>query len=146
VAEAADHRDRAAPGSTGRILATRPGGFEAVSLGGFFAWVRHPFTDRPTCDVVRDPVLEHDMLVIPGTAFLADDRRMLRLSVGRIDEAAATTLARKPLPPGASPPPGTDARDHQTRIARRVVSARVPPRTPWVQLPGGHVDAQCARR
>jgi hypothetical protein len=35
----------------------------------------------------------HDTLVIPGTAFLPDDRRMLRLSTGRIDEPAAATLA-----------------------------------------------------
>ena len=79
----------------GEALAARPGGFEAVSLGGFFAWVRHPFTDRPTADVVRDLVLNHDTLVIPGTAFLPDDRRMLRISAGRIDEAAAATLARR---------------------------------------------------
>ena len=79
----------------GEALATRPGGFEAVSCGGFFAWVRHPFTDRPTSDVVRDLMVDHDTLVIPGTAFLPDDRRMLRISVGRIDEAAAATLARR---------------------------------------------------
>jgi aspartate/methionine/tyrosine aminotransferase len=79
----------------GEALATRPGGFETVSLGGFFAWVRHPFTDRPTSDVVRDLVLKHDTLVIPGTGFLPDDRRMLRISVGRVDEAGAATLARR---------------------------------------------------
>ena len=77
----------------GAALAERPGGFEVVSLGAFFAWVRHPFEGRPTLDVVRDLVLEHDTLVIPGTAFLPDDRRMLRVSVGRVDEPAAATLA-----------------------------------------------------
>jgi aspartate/methionine/tyrosine aminotransferase len=80
-------------GWLGAALATRPGGFEAVSCGGFFAWVRHPFTDRPTSDVVRDLLANHDTLVIPGTAFLPDDRRMLRISAGRIDETAAATLA-----------------------------------------------------
>jgi aspartate/methionine/tyrosine aminotransferase len=79
----------------GEALAARPGGFETVSIGGFFAWVRHPFTDRPTSDVVRDLLLQHDTLVIPGTAFLPDDRRMLRVSVGRVDEAGAATLARR---------------------------------------------------
>ena len=79
----------------GECLATRPGGFEAVSCGGFFAWVRHPFTDRPTSDVVRDLMVEHDTLVIPGTAFLPDDRRMLRISAGRVDKAAAATLAER---------------------------------------------------
>jgi aspartate/methionine/tyrosine aminotransferase len=90
VAEIAQHRTW-----LGEALATRPGGFEAVSGGGFFAWVRHPFTDRPTSDVVRDLVFDHDTLVIPGTAFLPDDRRMLRISAGRVDEAAAATLAAR---------------------------------------------------
>ncbi|OSY35531.1 aspartate/methionine/tyrosine aminotransferase [Pseudonocardia autotrophica] len=76
-----------------KALAPRPGGFEVVSSGGFFAWVRHPFTDRPSADVVRELLLEHDTLVIPGTAFLPEDRRMLRVSVGRVDADAAGTLA-----------------------------------------------------
>jgi aspartate/methionine/tyrosine aminotransferase len=79
----------------GKVLAARPGGFEAVSLGGFFAWVRHPFTDRPTSDVVRDLIFNHDTLVIPGTAFLPDDRRMLRISAGRIDVTTAAALAER---------------------------------------------------
>ncbi len=66
-----------------------------MSLGGFFAWVRHPFTDRPTADVAHHLMREHDTLVIPGTAFLPDDRRMLRMSAGRIDEAAAATLVAR---------------------------------------------------
>jgi aspartate/methionine/tyrosine aminotransferase len=90
AAEIAQRRTR-----LGEVLAALPGGFETVSLGGFFAWVRHPFTDRPTSEVVRDLLLKHDTLVIPGTAFLPDDRRMLRISVGRIDEAGAATLARR---------------------------------------------------
>jgi hypothetical protein len=44
---------------------------------------------------VRDLALDHDTLVGPGTAFLPDDRRMLRISAGRIDEAAAATLAER---------------------------------------------------
>ena len=85
----------------GDVLADRPGGFEVVSLGAFFAWVRHPFTDRPTPEVVRDLVLKHDTLVIPGTAFLPDDRRMLRVSVGRIDEDAARMLVERLTAAGA---------------------------------------------
>jgi aspartate/methionine/tyrosine aminotransferase len=95
VAAGTSRGDRAAPDPAGRGSGRRPGGFETVSLGGFFAWVRHPFTDRPTYEVVRDLLLKHDTLVIPGTAFLPDDRRMLRISVGRIDEAGAATLARR---------------------------------------------------
>ncbi|MDN5857514.1 MAG: aminotransferase [Pseudonocardia sp.] len=66
-------------------LAERPGGFEVAASGGFFAWVRHPFPDRPTDDVVRALVTRHDLLVIPGTAFTPDDRRMLRVSIAGLD-------------------------------------------------------------
>ena len=44
---------------------------------------------------MRDLVRNHDTLVIPGTAFLPDDRRMLRVSAGRLDGAAAATLATR---------------------------------------------------
>ncbi|RZT85328.1 aspartate/methionine/tyrosine aminotransferase [Pseudonocardia sediminis] len=79
----------------GDALASRPGGFEVVTLGGFFAWVRHPFTDRTCDDVVRELLFTHDTLVLPGTAFLPEDRRMLRISVGRVDADAAALLAER---------------------------------------------------
>jgi aspartate/methionine/tyrosine aminotransferase len=76
-------------------MAERPGGFELLSCGGFFGWVRHPFAERSTVDVVRELVVQHGVLVIPGTAFLPDDRRMLRVSVSNADRAAITTLAER---------------------------------------------------
>ena len=76
-------------------MADQPGGFELLSCGGFFAWVRHPFPGRPTVDVVRDLVVKHHVLVIPGTAFLPDDRGMLRVSVSNTNqEAIAAFTAR----------------------------------------------------
>jgi len=54
-----------------------------------------PFTDRPTEDVVRSLVFDHGVLAIPSTAFLPEDRRMLRVSVGRTDEAGAATLTKR---------------------------------------------------
>ena len=63
-------------------MARRPGGFELLSSGGFFGWVRHPWAGRPTEEVVRELVRGFDTLVIPGTAFLPDDRGMLRVSFG----------------------------------------------------------------
>jgi aspartate/methionine/tyrosine aminotransferase len=74
-------------------MADRPGGFELLSCGGFFAWIRHPFADRTTDDVVRQLVLKHDTLVIPGTAFRPDDRRTLRVSVSNVDRAAIEDFA-----------------------------------------------------
>ncbi|MFD6567684.1 aminotransferase [Micromonospora profundi] len=74
-------------------MAARPGGFELLSCGGFFAWLRHPFPDRSTDDVVRELVVKHDTLVMPGTAFLPDDRRTIRVSVGNLDRDAIAALA-----------------------------------------------------
>jgi aspartate/methionine/tyrosine aminotransferase len=76
-------------------MAERPGGFELLSCGGFFGWVRHPFPGRSTQDVVRDLVVDHGILVMPGTAFLPEDRRMLRVSVSNADQAAITTFAER---------------------------------------------------
>ncbi|WP_353477082.1 aminotransferase class I/II-fold pyridoxal phosphate-dependent enzyme [Streptomyces violaceusniger] len=75
------------------VLAELPGGFELLSCGGFFGWVRHPFADRGTDDVVRDLITRYDTLVIPGTAFLPDDRQVFRVSFGNVDRAGLTEFA-----------------------------------------------------
>lgn len=74
-------------------MAGGPGGFELLSCGGFFGWIRHPFPDRSTEDVVRELVVKHSMLLVPGTAFLPDDRGTLRVSVSNLDRAATVTFA-----------------------------------------------------
>ena len=66
-------------------MASRPGGFELETAGAYFGWVRHPFPDRSTDDVVRQLVLEHDVLVIPGTAFTPSDQAMLRFSFANLE-------------------------------------------------------------
>jgi aspartate/methionine/tyrosine aminotransferase len=74
-------------------MADRPGGFELLSAGGMFAWLRHPFPGRPTEDVVRELVVDHDTLVIPGTAFLPDDRGTFRVSLSNADQDALSDFA-----------------------------------------------------
>lgn len=76
-----------------RAMATRPGGFELLSCGAFFAWVRHPFTDRSTSDVVAELITDYDILVLPGTAFLPEDRGVLRLSVSNLARPAIEDLS-----------------------------------------------------
>ncbi|CCB72463.1 Aspartate aminotransferase (plasmid) [Streptantibioticus cattleyicolor NRRL 8057 = DSM 46488] len=75
------------------VLADRPGGFQLLSCGGFFGWIRHPFTGRATDEVVRDLVTRYDTLVIPGTAFLPDDRQVFRVSFGNVDQDGLTEFA-----------------------------------------------------
>lgn len=67
------------------VLAPRPGGFELVTAGAYFGWVRAPAGDDDTDTVVRRLVVDHDILVIPGTAFTPDDQRMLRFSFANLD-------------------------------------------------------------
>jgi len=74
-------------------MADRPGGFELLSAGGFFGWVRHPFAGRAVEDVVRELAVRYDTLVIPGTAFLPDDRGTFRVSFSNVDQAALTDFA-----------------------------------------------------
>jgi aspartate/methionine/tyrosine aminotransferase len=86
-------------------MRSRPGGFELVSVGGFFAWIRHPFPGRRTGDLVRELVERHATLVMPGTAFLPDDRRMLRVSLSNADAAALAGFADRLARLGAAPRP-----------------------------------------
>lgn len=75
-------------------LADKPGGYELVTAGAYFGWVRHPF-DEPTADVVRRLVVEHDVLVIPGTAFTPTDERFLRFSFANLDEGDISELVAR---------------------------------------------------
>jgi aspartate/methionine/tyrosine aminotransferase len=85
-------------------MAGRPGGFELLSAGGFFGWIRHPFAGRSTEDVVRELAVDFDTLVIAGTAFLPDDRGTLRLSFGNVDHAGLTDVAQRLAEAGAHVP------------------------------------------
>lgn len=74
-------------------MTARPGGFELLSTGAFFAWVAHPFPDSSTREVARVLVADHDVLVLPGTAFGPRDPGAFRVSVGNLDVTAAAGLA-----------------------------------------------------
>lgn len=76
-------------------MASRPGGFELLSAGGFFGWMRHPLAQRTTDQVVEELAVRYDTLVLPGTAFLPDDRHTLRVSFSNLDQAALADLARR---------------------------------------------------
>jgi aspartate/methionine/tyrosine aminotransferase len=77
------------------LLGARPGGFELISAGGFFGWLRHPFAGHRTDDVVEDLVVRYDTLVIPGTAFLPEDRGTFRVSFSNASLDALTEFARR---------------------------------------------------
>ncbi len=67
------------------VMADEPGGFHLASAGAFFGWVRHPFEDLDTAEVIKRLVLDHDVLAIPGTAFTPTDERWIRFSFANLD-------------------------------------------------------------
>ena len=77
------------------VMASAPGGYELVSSGAYFGWVRHPHADTPTLQVVADLLASKDILVIPGTAFTPTDQQMLRLSFANLSEPEINELAMR---------------------------------------------------
>lgn len=73
------------------VMATRPGGFELASSGAYFGWVKHN-QQASTVDVTRRLVLDHDVLVIPGTAFTTTDQGFLRFSFANLAMADMDVL------------------------------------------------------
>jgi aspartate/methionine/tyrosine aminotransferase len=77
------------------VMDRQPGGFTLASAGAYFGWVRHPFPDRSTSDVIRDLVVDHGVLGIPGTAFTPDDDRWVRFSYANLSEAELDEFGRR---------------------------------------------------
>lgn len=77
------------------MMDDRPGGFELLSSGAYFGWVRHPYPDVDTLDVVAALLSRSDTLVIPGTAFTPTDEHMLRLSFANLDSSEIKELGRR---------------------------------------------------
>ena len=67
------------------MMNERPSGYELVSAGAYFGWVRHPFVDESTESVVQRLVIDHGVLCIPGTAFTPTDERMIRMSFANME-------------------------------------------------------------
>ena len=87
-------RTRELQGGFEAVMADRPGGFELVTAGAYFGWVRAPGSD-PTDEVVRRLVVEHDVLTIPGTAFTPTDERMIRFSFANLLPDEITELGAR---------------------------------------------------
>lgn len=75
------------------VMAGEPGGFQLASAGAFFGWVRHPFTDLDTAEVIKRLVLDHDVLAIPGSAFTPTDEGWIRFSYANLAEDQLDELA-----------------------------------------------------
>lgn len=76
-------RDRVAYAA--RRLREADTGFEVVSSGGYFVYLRHPFTDRSSVDVGRGLAQDHGILCLAGSMFGPGQDRYLRLAFANVD-------------------------------------------------------------
>lgn len=59
--------------------------FEVASCGGYFVYVRHPFTDRSSVEVGRSLAEDHGILCLAGSMFGPGQDRCLRLAFANVD-------------------------------------------------------------
>lgn len=76
-------------------LAGHNGGFDIVSAGAFFAFVRHPFDGEDAYAVARRLARGHGLLALPGTMFGPGQERHLRFAFANVDEAVMPAIAAR---------------------------------------------------
>lgn len=65
------------------------------SLGAYFAYVKHPFTDQGSEQVARRLAMEAGVLTVPGAYFGADQQQHLRMAFANADSATIALLAAR---------------------------------------------------
>ena len=67
-------------------------GYELVSSGALFAYVKHPFADETAKQVAMRLAGEHDLLCLPGSMFGPGQEQYLRISFANASENDMETL------------------------------------------------------
>src|SRR3546814_19019032 len=60
-------------------------GFELVSTGAYFAYLRHPFAGKAAAAVAKRLAQAHGLLALPGTVFGPRQEPHLRLAFATLD-------------------------------------------------------------
>jgi aspartate/methionine/tyrosine aminotransferase len=60
-------------------------GYQLVSSGAYFAWVRHPFSGLDSVAVARMLATDHNLLCLPGSMFGPDQENYLRLAFANLE-------------------------------------------------------------
>ena len=60
-------------------------GFELVSTGAYFAYLRHPFAGEPAASVAKRLAQDHGILTLPGTVFGPGQDPFLRLAFANLE-------------------------------------------------------------
>lgn len=77
------------------IFRTNDLGYELVSAGGYFAYIRHPFEHLSAKEVARMLADEQNILCLPGSFFGPGQERFLRFAFANAQEADIEMLAAR---------------------------------------------------
>lgn len=80
-----------------RLVVSRLPGWEIGAIGAYFAFVRHPFTDRSSSEVAEKLARESGIVCLPGAYFGEGQERYLRLAFANADVASIGLLSDRLL-------------------------------------------------
>ncbi len=70
-------------------------GYRIHSIGAYFAFVEHPFTDKDARHVARGLAQEENLLCLPGSMFGPDQESMLRFAFANVDASVMPAIAER---------------------------------------------------
>lgn len=70
-------------------------GWEVGSIGGYFAYLRHPYPGRPAADVAEWLARERGVLTLPGSYFGPGQDPYLRVAFANVDAATIAELPKR---------------------------------------------------
>lgn len=77
------------------LLAEKPGGFELLSGGAFYAWVRHPVKGSTTRDVVARLIQHAGLATLDGTLFMPRDEGCIRFTTASVSSDDVSEVAER---------------------------------------------------
>ncbi|HYV88552.1 MAG TPA: aminotransferase, partial [Candidatus Polarisedimenticolia bacterium] len=78
-----------------RALARNDLGYRLISAGAYFAYLAHPFGERPAMQVARRLADEQNILALPGSMFGPAQDGFLRLAFANAEAAMMPELAKR---------------------------------------------------
>jgi len=70
-------------------------GYEGVSAGAYFAYLRHPFDGRPASQVARRLADAQNILCLPGSMFGRGQDQFLRFAFANVAAEAMPAIAER---------------------------------------------------
>lgn len=77
------------------IFRSNDPGYELISSGAYFAYVRHPFANLDGLHVARRLADDHDLLCLPGSFFGPGQERCLRLAFANVTAEEMDTVGER---------------------------------------------------